>query len=348
MTNFVDNVVGDYIWESDTLNFICSPFQLDVKIALDIQYNGIDGLNGVDGYRDYRKARCTLSDSLGNIQGSLKGFMEESWSNWFQVTMNQTNNPYGATFVAQEGLGATSSKKTNEETKMLEFGNGFFSLKDEYGNVINPGNVIQVQLNDALNVPRQRLANADEINELFDALINQLLRGVLSGVGGGLAGLGGGSGGDGIFNDPTYGSSTGSLSQQFETDRMNELTYLANATKGKQALDGALARGRCDASLYQILSTRSTELGAEIEKAQSNLKTIDDFDARASSASPDEARKIFGQYTATVMPKLHTEFQLAELLESLKTPPTTNEAELEAYAATGNIPALVIVYGNSC
>lgn len=348
--NIADNVVGDYIWNSDTLNFMCSPFKLDVKMALDIQYRGSTGVNGVDGIRSGRRAQCTLTGSIANIKGGFDNFINQSWENWFQVAVNQTNNPYGALIVAMQGLEATTSNRISTEKTLLSFGNGFLSQKDANGNIITPGNVIQTQLNNSLNVPRERLAVADEINELISALLNQLLRGVLSNVGGGLAGLGGGdSGTDGIFNDPRYASSSDSaLSDQFEKARTAELTYLTNATNGKKTIDAALAKNACDQTLRSQLVAKGAELDTEIAKAQSNLKAIDALDVQSKNGSADAQQAALAQFMQTLLPQLHTDIQLTTLTDSFTLPATTDPQQLESYAQSGNVAALIQLYQNSC
>lgn len=205
--NFVDETVGDFIWESDALNFVCSPFQLNIKMALDIQYGGLDGEGGADGWRNYQKAKCTLSGSIANMESATA--MSKGLDNWFNITMRENNNIYGAVGVARAGLSANVLGKTQTETTVLSFGDGFLSKKDpETGKIITPGQTIQQGIANTLNIPNERLAFADEINELIGALLTQLARGVLSEVGGGLSGLGGGSGSDSIWNNSAYASSS--------------------------------------------------------------------------------------------------------------------------------------------
>ena len=52
-----------------------------------------------------------------------------------------------------------------------------------------PGAVISDKLNDVLNIGNDKLAVADEINEIVSALLNQLVNRVVGGIGGGLRGL---------------------------------------------------------------------------------------------------------------------------------------------------------------
>ena len=86
-----DNVAGNYIWGTG-LNFLCSPFQLDIKFVLEIQYK--------QG-RNLTPPQCTLSGVIGNVQGFLNGnFLSGGWDGWFNVAMKPQNNPYGSLLLA--------------------------------------------------------------------------------------------------------------------------------------------------------------------------------------------------------------------------------------------------------
>jgi hypothetical protein len=67
--------------------------------------------------------------------------------------------------------------------------------------VTTPGTTIENALNDALGAPGRRIEMADEINEIFAALFNQLVTQAFNGVGG-LLGLTGSSGSSG--SNPYY------------------------------------------------------------------------------------------------------------------------------------------------
>lgn len=343
--DMADNIVGAYIWESDTLNFLCSPFQLNVKIALDLQYNGA---NGAGGYRDYRKAQCSLSGAVGN----LDNFMNDGWQNWFEVTMHDENNPIGAFFEAKDGLGATIGNANQSESQTLEFGSGFFSQRDENGSIITPGQTIQTELANTLNVPRERVGVADEINELFGALLTQLMRGVLSEVGGGLRGLGSSGG---VFENPDY-SSTGSgvasnMSRQFEADRVQEQRYITLSNQGISIIDAALARsGGCDASLRQQLVSKRATLAGGVTVAQGHITTIGTYETRinATNVSATEMQQAVQEYMNQARPTFHSIREIAELEASLAALPTTEEDELSSMTAAGNIRVLAKLYEESC
>ncbi|HEU4677403.1 MAG TPA: hypothetical protein VFS75_01640 [Candidatus Paceibacterota bacterium] len=189
-----DQAVGNFIWKSDDLQFLCSPFALDVKIALDTQYRDT---------RNYQ-AQCTLTDVVKNVDGFLNGdFLAGGWDGWFQMTQTPSNNPYGALLETSGVLQAKVAGNQDRQLALLSFGNGFMSMKDPTCKpspdnpdgfdesacpIVTPGTVIEDQLNNVLHKPGERLVVADEVNELLSALFSQLVSNVFSSAGG-LAGL---------------------------------------------------------------------------------------------------------------------------------------------------------------
>ena len=197
LTNIADRYAGDFIYGSG-LSFICSPFKLNIKLALDLQYRK----SRSGGYQ----SQCRLSSVVGNIEKFIGGdFIEGGWNGWYEVALNPQSNPYSTMLDAQASLSVGISNAQGKKLEVLKFGNGFLSKQKcdkvegrEVCRIVTPGNVIQNSLNSALNIPNGRLVIADEINELVGALFSQLASKVLSGVGGllGLTGGGGSSGGD--------------------------------------------------------------------------------------------------------------------------------------------------------
>jgi hypothetical protein len=199
LTGIADRVAGDYIWGSD-LNFLCSPFQLDIRLALDIQYRQT---------RNFAiQNQCTLSGVVGNMQNFINGnFLAGGWNGWFTMTQSASNNPYGAMLMASEQFSARLSNSKGQEAKLLDFGKGLLSVKQcvddgtgsggEQCNIVTPGTAIESQLNASLDGGRQRIQVADEINEIVAALFSQLVTQAFSGIGGLLGLTGGGSGGTG-------------------------------------------------------------------------------------------------------------------------------------------------------
>ncbi len=191
MTDVADKVAGNFIWGNKELRFLCSPYALNIKLALDIQYRAT---------RAY-EAQCTISGIIKNTDQFLAGdFLQGGWDGWYEVALNPQNNVYGAMLEAQQGLNASIGTAQLTQKSLLDFGNGFFSVKDpackpvpgetdDYFDdskcgVVTPGKAVETQLNMALGSGLRRVELADEINELIGALFSQLAGEALSGAGG--------------------------------------------------------------------------------------------------------------------------------------------------------------------
>ena len=185
LIGIADKVAGEFIWGSD-LAFLCSPFKLDIRLALDMQY----------GQTKQRKFNCSLSGVVKNIDNFLDGdFLAGGWDGWFSMTSQPVNNPYGALLEAQTTLALTVSNAQGQQVKILDFGKGFLSkqkcesVDDESGGhqeckTVTPGSAIEEQLNAQLDSGRQRIQVADEFNEIVGALLTQLVSKAFTGVSG--------------------------------------------------------------------------------------------------------------------------------------------------------------------
>jgi len=111
-----DQVVGDFIYGSE-LGFLCSPFQLDVKIALATAYQE----QAHEGFGS--QSQCTLSDVTDNMEGFLNGsFNEGGWASWFEVTQNTINTPMGAYLAAEGEMYARIVDEEGRTVKELDWG----------------------------------------------------------------------------------------------------------------------------------------------------------------------------------------------------------------------------------
>ncbi len=202
MTNIADGVAGTIIWGSE-LGFLCSPFKLDIRLALDLQYKKS---------RDFN-VQCKLSDVVKNMDSFTKGnFLAGGWNGWFSMTTNPTNNPYGALAFAQSQLTTRIANSKGQQIKLLDFGKGFYSKQeckfkptDEETptdcKTVTPGDTINAQLNSTLDSGQKRIQVADEINEIVGALFSQLAYQAFAGAGGLLGLTTSSSGGGGNYYD---------------------------------------------------------------------------------------------------------------------------------------------------
>ncbi len=123
LRNAADQAVGQYILEGP-LNFLCEPFQLQVKLNLGLQYSTYN--NGIS---------CTLSGVLGNIQGAYDDFVGGDfiggggWDSWMQMASRPENTPQGAAMLAESALSVKLAGIEKIDLLEANWGSGSLSLK---------------------------------------------------------------------------------------------------------------------------------------------------------------------------------------------------------------------------
>lgn len=265
-----DEIAGDLIYNDPSLNFLCSPFQLDVKVALDAYYME-------QTRRDGSSFQCTLSDVSENIDGFLRGnFQDGGWPAWFEVTQNPQNTPTGAYLAAEAELAARIADDEGRTVRELDWGEGFMSFKvcdgsrgaggsTENCDITTPGAVIANQINKSLGAGQDALIEADEINEIIGALFGQLAQRAITGLNG-LLGLGGSqsysSGGYGPSGNQSY------LDAMLEEDIQSEQVY------GEVPIERAISHERSYGALHQEVIDAITDAESEIERLNGRYADI--------------------------------------------------------------------------
>lgn len=128
-----------------------------------------------------------------NAQSLSKGdFSSGGWNGFYAMTQNPDNNFYGSVIQTSEAASGVAEEKRNVEEQVLAWGDGFRStVEDAAQSGINeitlPGTVIKDRLNETLGTPLRQLEIADEAQELFQALAQQLTSKLMGDVG--LSGL---------------------------------------------------------------------------------------------------------------------------------------------------------------
>lgn len=215
LLGIVDQVIGEFIYGSE-LAFLCSPFQLQIRIAIALQYQSYSS-----------RARCTLTQITQNVNNFLtrlannpaslfsfstnsyasQGFFQGGWPYWFSMVTNDQNNPYGAYQTASAELSIRLAGAQARELKLLDFGRGFLSWREcsdappstgptpsgngyirdgasQFCSIRTPGTVIESQLEHVLGSDVRQLELANSVDAIILALLGQLIRQVFSGVGG--------------------------------------------------------------------------------------------------------------------------------------------------------------------
>ncbi len=203
LTDVADRAIGEYIDELGGIgSFICSPFRLDVQIAVALQYQNQTRIN-------QPAPTCTLTGIIDNIEGFISGepgsFSEGGWNDWFDITSSpEMYTPYGSVLAAQSGAEIRILNAKGEKAAEIGWGDGFLSgeicqmvqgagtTKEECF-ISKPGKIIQEALTFNLDSGRQSLIAADEIDEIIGALVGQLASAAMNGAAG-LLGLSSGTG----------------------------------------------------------------------------------------------------------------------------------------------------------
>src|SRR3989344_1336212 len=233
LTDVGDDITGIIITETG-LNFLCDPFALDIRLALENQFMEGDDLD------------CKLSDVIDNIGGSIEDISNTmgekwDWGAWVQITQNTSNNPFSSYIDATVRIQNTIFEKEQEQSTQIQWADGYISIPfcetntveengtvhyDEQCRIETPGKLISESLNEQLSWGGKELISADEINEIVSALFAQLINQVFEGEGG-LRGVNNDGYMDDMMNDNSvWEGTTGEIIRQIERDIEEEQKYL--------------------------------------------------------------------------------------------------------------------------
>jgi hypothetical protein len=254
--NVADQAAGSVIQGGD-LAFLCSPFQLKVRIAIAQSYA-----------RRSTGPSCTLTQVVDNVQNFLDGdFSAGGWGGFLSLTTEPTNNPFGAYMYGQLLVNDRVAADTRDAERKLTPG-GFLSQEkcdvdtngtniQETCKIVTPGSVIEDELHDITGQDLQSLQLADSIDDILSALTNALVTKVLYK---GLSNLGGNG------SDPLEGTQDTVATQQANS----LLTEIQSRVADAQAYAG-------------------TEQGsaADIQAAQENLNTLQNCWLSSGSSKGD-------------------------------------------------------------
>lgn len=199
-TNVADLSAGQFI-QGSGLAFLCSPFKLQIKIAI------------AQSYANRGAQSCSLTGIINNITNFMNGsFTQAGWPGLLQFTTVPTNNPYGAFAYAQVGLATAQSNAANNAKNNIS-PTGFLNLQQISGctgdnanlngigvtgsigtnaqaaaaagksalpagcqtKTVTPGSAISNSLNKVTGSGVDQLGLASDIDQIISALTTQLV-----------------------------------------------------------------------------------------------------------------------------------------------------------------------------
>jgi hypothetical protein len=188
MLNIADEAVGDFLFTDTTFDFLCSPFSADIQIGLALQY-----FKPRTGSQD-SSFSCSLSDAWVNSQAALDflsgDFTAGGWQQWFDISVNENNNPYGNFLKAGQEMSLRISSAQGEKTLRLGWSDGWHDMEcpEGSGRTCTPGKFIEQHVQSYTDSPLASLKIADSVDEILYALAEQLVMSFFSASDGGLLG----------------------------------------------------------------------------------------------------------------------------------------------------------------
>ena len=258
LLNVGDQVAGAYLEElGGEFSFLCSPFRLNIQIALALEYQTARERVPYQG--------CLLSETFDNFDDFIAGdFLQGGWDDFVTVVANPGQyTEYGALLTAESTFQERLFAAEENERQTLDFGQGFLSsevCEDTTGpagqttercRIVTPGNAIADRLNSVLGTSENALITADEINEVIGALVSTLSVKAISGTAG-LLGLSANTN----FTYPGFDG--GSFTNNIRSDANNNQTQTIGTAA--QSLDTTLAIQQDYRTLAQTYNSRANQV----------------------------------------------------------------------------------------
>jgi hypothetical protein len=307
-----DKAAGQFLAEigDGAISFVCSPFRLDIQIAVANAYNRT---------RDRSMRRCTLTGALTNIQNFFGGDFTggRGLDSWIQV-VNQPDSYtyYGQMLRAVNAQDEAIAAEQQRRSTLAGWGQGFLSSEvcdPQLGPsgprlrcaISTPGSVISRQINDTLGLSGDTLVTADEVNEVVGTLMQQLVVQTITGASG-LLGMGGAKGYNAKYTNPSFnvekppaGSTSSSTDISTITKQLNdsiaiERDYLA-------LIDRTIARYTSsyttDPAVQGRMDAAYNEAVAERPVAKNNIDRSEELLGRiASTTDPVMQQNLVYEY----------------------------------------------------
>jgi len=119
-----DVAIGEMIYEDPSLNFLCKPFQLQLKLSLALQHR-----------KFYQTVNCTLSGVVDNVTNAYNNFANGDfingggWDTFLTIVTDPSATPEGAFLVMDSELTLRMQNKQGTLDKELAQGQGSLSFR---------------------------------------------------------------------------------------------------------------------------------------------------------------------------------------------------------------------------
>ena len=279
-----NQITGEFVQELG-LGFLCSPFSLQVQLAL-LPIGKFD-----------RQAECTLDEIVTNIDNFFLDFRNGGWIA-YTTSLQPRNNFFGAVLLAEADLDRRRGNAEIAAQNEAIAGAGFLSTKkcDDNGKncvLTTPGSTIGGLAVKALGSEIDYIVNADQLEDyaaaIADAAINRLITE-------GVDGLRGAS----TPNSPP-GSNLGGVGDLCRGLSGTALTSCINMISGSENFNASKAE-----ALRNIRETRTHRLGGDVA-LQAGLVSFQTYASTTQSfLSQFNSLSCLGQanYIANVIPEL--------------------------------------------
>src|SRR3989344_1533557 len=294
-----DRAAGQVIQGGD-LAFLCSPFQLQVRIAIAQSYARRSSSAAA-------QQACTLTDVVGNVENFMRGdFSQGGWPGLISFTTVPTNNPVGAYASAQVLLNSRIAGETKFAELKISPG-GFLPQEkcvtdqdtgEKIWQTITPGSTFEAALVSKFGAEVQGLQLAQSIDEILSALINSLTTNIFQK---GLANLNSRDlGGQATAQDAQAVGEAGELlralqaavqrAQQYGSTQQGSIVDIQNTQNNLATLQDCW-EGRSSSQAdeaeaqIQVLETRIPPYNNNITRANAALARIQQIQTQALSAS---------------------------------------------------------------
>ncbi len=123
--NIADITIGEFIFQDPSLNFLCKPFQLQLKLSLALQHR-----------KFYQTINCTLSGVLQNGEDAYNNFASGdfinggNWDSFLTMVTDPNATPEGAFLVMDSELTLRMQNQQGVLDKELAQGQGSLSFRN--------------------------------------------------------------------------------------------------------------------------------------------------------------------------------------------------------------------------